>query len=77
MFCLYSFFLKAHTAKVIDETPFKVEFGLLTPGQVYCAVANFTVEGVLASSPLSIPKCVYIPANNGVRVSTSRVFIIL
>lgn len=67
-------FLKAHTAEVIDETPFKVEFGFLTPGQVYCAVANFTVKGVLVSSPQSIPKCVYIPANNGVRVSTSMVF---
>ncbi|KAF4111289.1 uncharacterized protein si:dkeyp-75h12.7 isoform X2 [Onychostoma macrolepis] len=55
---------QAHTAEVLDETPFKVEFGFLTPGHVYCAVANFTVEGVLASSPPSIPQCVYIPVNN-------------
>ncbi|KTG07333.1 hypothetical protein cypCar_00041130 [Cyprinus carpio] len=55
---------QAHTAEVMRETPFKVEFGFLTPGQVYCAVANFTFEGVLVPSPPSIPQCVYIPANN-------------
>ncbi|XP_016409696.1 uncharacterized protein LOC107741478 [Sinocyclocheilus rhinocerous] len=55
---------QAHTAEVMRETPFKVEFGFLTPGQVYCAVANFTFEGVLVSSPPSIPQCVYIPAYN-------------
>ncbi|XP_059378161.1 uncharacterized protein si:dkeyp-75h12.7 isoform X2 [Carassius carassius] len=54
---------QAHTAEVM-HTPFKVEFGFLTPGQVYCAVANFTFEGVLVPSPPSIPQCVYIPANN-------------
>lgn len=66
LFYFYSFFLKAHTAEVMRETPFKVEFGFLTPGQVYCAVANFTAEGVLTSSPPSLPQCVYIPAKRGV-----------
>ncbi|XP_052458299.1 uncharacterized protein LOC128017120 [Carassius gibelio] len=54
---------QAHTAMVMHETPFMVEFGFLTPGQVYCAVASFTAEGVLTSSPPSLPQCVYIPAN--------------
>ncbi|XP_043099471.1 uncharacterized protein si:dkeyp-75h12.7 isoform X2 [Puntigrus tetrazona] len=55
---------QAFTAKVLRETPFKVEFGFLKPGQVYCAVANFTVEGVLIPPPPSTQHCVYIPANN-------------
>lgn len=61
------FFLKTRTAAlpVMDENPLKVEFGFLLPGQAYCAVANFTAEGVLASSPTSPPQCVYIPANTG------------
>ncbi|XDV18560.1 hypothetical protein PO909_024221 [Leuciscus waleckii] len=54
---------QTRTAEVMDEDPLKVEFGFLLPGQVYCAVANFTAEGVLASSPTSLPQCVYIPAN--------------
>ncbi|XP_016131717.1 uncharacterized protein [Sinocyclocheilus grahami] len=53
---------QAYTAEVMLENPFEVEFGFLTPGQVYCAVANFTAEGVLTSSPPSLPQCVYIPA---------------
>lgn len=60
------FFLKTRTAEVKDENPLKEEFGFLLPGQVYCAVANFTAKGVLASSPTSLPQCVYIPANTGV-----------
>ncbi|KAK2913641.1 hypothetical protein Q8A67_002040 [Cirrhinus molitorella] len=56
---------QAHTAEVMDEQyPLKVEFGFLTPGQVYCAVANFTDEIIQASSPMSLPQCVDIPANN-------------
>ncbi|XP_050970011.1 uncharacterized protein si:dkeyp-75h12.7 [Labeo rohita] len=55
---------QAYTAEVISEHPFKVEFGFLTSGQVYCAVASFKVEDVLASSPTSFPQCVYIPAKN-------------
>ncbi|XP_077083385.1 uncharacterized protein LOC143736587 [Siphateles boraxobius] len=54
---------QTRTAEVIEENPLKVEFGFLLPGQMYCAVANFTAEGVLASSPTSLPQCVYIPAN--------------
>ncbi|KAK7170727.1 hypothetical protein R3I94_000812 [Phoxinus phoxinus] len=55
---------QTRTAAVVEEeNPLKVEFGFLVPGRVYCAVANFTAEGVLASSPASLPQCVYIPAN--------------
>jgi len=60
------FFLKTRTGEVMREGTHKVEFGFLLPGRVYCAVANFTAEGVLASSPASLPQCVYIPANTGV-----------
>ncbi|XP_056124520.1 uncharacterized protein si:dkeyp-75h12.7 [Rhinichthys klamathensis goyatoka] len=56
---------QTRTVAVLKESQslLKVEFGFLLPGRVYCAVANFTAEGVLASSPTSLPQCVYIPAN--------------
>ncbi|KAG1944526.1 hypothetical protein F2P79_014177 [Pimephales promelas] len=54
---------QTRTGEVMREGTHKVEFGFLLPGRVYCAVANFTAEGVLASSPASLPQCVYIPAN--------------
>ncbi|XP_051567417.1 uncharacterized protein si:dkeyp-75h12.7 [Myxocyprinus asiaticus] len=55
---------QTRTAVVVEDTPFKEEFGFLIPGQVYCAVANFTSKGAVAraSSPPSHPQCVYIPA---------------
>ncbi|KAK9971478.1 hypothetical protein ABG768_024843 [Culter alburnus] len=53
---------QTRNATVMEETTLKVEFGFLIPGQVYCAVANFTAEGVLDSSPMSLPQCVHIPA---------------
>ncbi|XP_051756377.1 uncharacterized protein si:dkeyp-75h12.7 isoform X2 [Ctenopharyngodon idella] len=49
-------------ATVMEGNQLKVEFGFLIPGQVYCAVASFTAEGVLNSSPMSLPQCVHIPA---------------
>lgn len=68
------FFFQTRNATVMEETTLKVEFGFLIPGQVYCAVANFTAEGVLDSSPMSLPQCVHIPAKIGVHHYTQSIY---
>ncbi|XP_067299946.1 uncharacterized protein si:dkeyp-75h12.7 [Pseudorasbora parva] len=52
---------QTHTVAVMVGNTLKVEFGFPTPGQEYCAVANFTAED-LAPSPSSLPQCVHVPA---------------
>ncbi|KAI7814631.1 uncharacterized protein si:dkeyp-75h12.7 isoform X2 [Triplophysa rosa] len=49
------------SAQVMDEKPFREEFGFVLSGQVYCVVANFTSEFEASSLP-SPPQCISIPA---------------
>lgn len=72
------FFFQTCNATVMEGNQLKVEFGFLIPGQVYCAVASFTAEGVLNSSPMSLPQCVHIPAKIGVHnFYTKYLFLLL
>lgn len=62
---------------MLEKSQCTVEFGFLDPGEVYCAEASFTAEGVLTSSPTSLPLCVQIPANTALQNTESLIVVIV
>ncbi|TRY87647.1 hypothetical protein DNTS_013603, partial [Danionella cerebrum] len=68
--------MKTRSAPVANATPFRVQFGFLSPGETYCAQAYFTLEDVESSSPMSPQQCVQLPGNTGILIITT-VFAVL
>ncbi|XP_056318780.1 uncharacterized protein si:dkeyp-75h12.7 [Danio aesculapii] len=62
---------------MLEKSQCTVEFGFLDPGEVYCAEASFIAEGVLTSSPMSLPLCVQISANTALQITESLIGVIV